>query len=93
MYSIRHLSTKLWEHYRAEGFKARLTQRAGLPKIMLLQEEAKSAVADSIFDSSVGAAAKTVKEFLRNDQQTELTQGTDRFDSYPNELNLEKLTV
>ena len=60
---------------------------------MLLQKEANSVVTDTILDSSVGAAAKIVKEFLRDDQQTELTEGTDRFYPYPKELDLEKLTV
>ena len=60
---------------------------------MLLQKEANSVVTDTILDSSVGVAAKIVKEFLRDDQQTELTEGTDRFYPYPNELDLEKLTV
>ena len=53
---------------------------------MLLQKEAKSIVADPIFDSSVAAATKSAKEFLGDDQQTESTDGTDRFYSYPNEL-------
>ena len=86
MYSIRHLSKKLSEHYGAEGSKVRLTQHAGLPKIMLPQKEANSIVADPIFDSSVAAATKSAKEFLGNDQQTESTEGTNRFYSYPNEL-------
>ena len=60
---------------------------------MLLQKEANSVVTDTILESSVGAAAKIVKEFLRDAQQTELTEGTDRFYPYPNELDLEKLTV
>ena len=86
MYSIRHLSKKLSEYYGAEGSNVRLTQHAGLPKIMLLQKEANSIVADSIFESSVAAATKIAKEFLRDDQQTEPTEGTDRFYSFPNEL-------
>ena len=60
---------------------------------MLLQEEANSIVTDTILGSSVGAAAKIVKEALRDDQQTELTEGTGRFYPYPNELHLENLTV
>ena len=93
VYSIRHLSRKLSERYAAEGSKVRLTQRTGLPKIVLLQEEANSIVTDTILDSSVGAAAKIVKESLRDGQKTELTEGNDRFYPYPNDLNLEKLTV
>ena len=50
-------------------------------------------VTDTILDSSVGAAARIVKESLRDDQKTELTEGSDRFYTYPNKLNLEKLTV
>ena len=53
---------------------------------MPLQEEANSIVAGPIFDSSVGAATKIANKFLRDDQQTEQTEGTDRFYSYPNEL-------
>ena len=60
---------------------------------MLLQEEANSIVTDTILDSSVGAAAKTVEESLRDGQKTELTEGSDRFYPYPNGLNLEKLTI
>ena len=60
---------------------------------MLLQEGANSIVNDTILDSSVGAAAKIVKEPLRDGQKIELTVGSDRFYSYPNALNLEKLTV
>ena len=60
---------------------------------MLLQEGANSIVNDTILDSSVGGAAKIVKEPLRDGQKIELTVGSDRFYSYPNELNLEKLTV
>ena len=93
VYSIRHLSRKLSKHDGAEGSKVPLTQRAGLPQIMLLQEEANSIVTDIILDSSVGAAAKIVKESLRDGQKTELTEGNDRFYPYPNDLNLEKLTV
>ena len=93
VYSIRHLSRKLSERYGAEGSKVRLTQRAGLPKIVLLQEEANSIVTDTILDSSVGAAAKIVKESLRDGQKTELTEGSNRFYPYPNELNLEKLST
>ena len=63
VYSIEHLSRKLSERYGAEGFKVRLTQRTGFPKIVLLQEEAKSIVELSkiILNSSVGAAAKIFK--------------------------------
>ena len=60
---------------------------------MLLQEETNSIVTDTILDSSVGAAAKIVKESLRDGQKTELTEGSDRFYPYLNKLNLEKLTV
>ena len=49
---------------------------------MLLQEETNSIVTDTILDSSVG-----------DGQKTELTEGSDRFYPYSNELNLEKLTV
>ena len=93
VYSISHLSGKLSERYGAEGSKVQLTQRAGLTKIMLLQEEANSIVTDTILDSSVGAAAKIVKDSLRDGHKTELTEGSDRFYPYPNELSLEKLTV
>ena len=62
MYSNRRFSRKLSECCGAEGSKVRLTQRAGLPKIILLQEEANSIVTDTILDSSVGAAPKFVKE-------------------------------
>ena len=92
-YLIRHLGKKLSERYVVEGSKVQLRQRAGLPKIILLQEETNSIVIDTIFDSSIRAAAKIVKESLRVYQQTELTEGTDRFYPYLNELNLEKLTV
>ena len=64
MYSSRQLCRKLSERYGAEGSDVRLTHRAGLPKIMLLQEEADSIVTDTILDSSAGTAAKTVKESL-----------------------------
>ena len=60
---------------------------------LFLQEETNSIVTDNILESSVGTAAKIVKESLRDDQQTELTEGPDRFYPYPNELNLETLTV
>ena len=30
---------------------------------------------------------------MRDGQKTELTEGSDRFYPYPNELNLEKLTI
>ena len=92
-YLIRHLGKKLSERYVVEGSKVQLRQRAGLPKIILLQEETNSIVIDTIFDSSIRVAAKIVKESLRVYQQTELTEGTDRFYPYLNELNLEKLTV
>ena len=92
-YLIRHLGKKLSERYVVEGSKVQLRQRAGLPKIILLQEETNSIVTETIFDSSIRAAAKIVKESLRVYQQTELTEGTDRFYPYLNELNLEKLTV
>ena len=46
---------------------------------MLLQEEANTILTDTILDNFVGAAVKIVKESLRNDQETELTKGTDRF--------------
>ena len=48
VYSIRYFSRKLSERYGAEGSKVRLSHRAGLPKIMLLQEEANSIVTDTI---------------------------------------------
>ena len=92
-YLIRHLGKKLSERYVVEGSKVQLRQRVGLPKIILLQEETNSIVTETIFDSSIRAAAKIVKESLRVYQQTELTEGTDRFYPYLNELNLEKLTV
>ena len=38
VYWMRHLSRKLSERYGVEGSKVRLTQRAELSKIMLLQE-------------------------------------------------------
>ena len=88
VYSIRHLTRKLSKHDGAEGSKVPLTQRAGLPQIMLLQEEANSIVTDIILDGSVGAAAKIVKESLRDGQKTEMTEGSDRFYPY-----LEKVTV
>ena len=40
-------------------------------------KEANSIVTYTILDSSVGAAAEIVKESLRDDQQTKLTEGTD----------------
>ena len=92
-YLIRHLGKKLSERYVVEESKVQLRQRAGLPKIILLQEETTSIVTDTIFDSSIRAAAKIVKESLQVYQQTELTEGTYRFYPYLNELNLEKLTV
>ena len=54
---------------------------------------ANSIVTGTILGSSVGAAAKIVKESLRDNQQTELNEVTDRFYPYLNKLNLEKLTV
>ena len=81
------------ECYGAEGSKVWLVQCVVLPKIMLQQEEASSIVTDATLDSPVGAAAKIVKEPLQDAQQTELTEDTDRFYPYLNELNLEKLTV
>ena len=42
-----------------------------LPKIMLQQQEASSIVTDATLDSPVGAAAKIVKEPLRDAQQTD----------------------
>ena len=44
-----------------------LTQCAGLPKLILLHTETNSIVTDMILDSSVGAAAKIVKESLQDD--------------------------
>ena len=44
-----------------------LTQCAGLPKLILLHKETNSIVTDMILDSSVGAAAKIVKESLQDD--------------------------
>ena len=93
VYSIRDLSRKLLERYGVEGSKVRLAQHAGLPKVLLLQEEANSIVTSTILDSSVWAAAKIVKESLRDGQKTELTEGSNRFYPYPNELNLEKLST
>ena len=46
--------------YGAERSIVQLRQRAGFPKIMLLQEEANSVVTDTVLDSSVGATAKIV---------------------------------
>ena len=93
MYSIRQLSRKLSERYGAEGSEVRLTHRDGLPKIMLLQEEADSIVTDTVLDTSVGTATKIIKESLQEDQQTEQTKDTDRLYPYPNELTLDKLTA
>ena len=42
--------------------------------------------------SGIGAVAKFVIESLWDDEQAELTDGTDRFCPYPNDFNLEKLT-
>ena len=67
---IRHLRRKFSEGYGAEGSMVQLTQCAGLPKLILLHKEANSIVTDMILDSSVGAAAKIVKESLQDDQQT-----------------------
>ena len=53
VYSIRDLSRKQSERYGVEGSKVRLAQHAGLPKIMLLQQEASSTVTSNILDSSV----------------------------------------
>ena len=80
VYSIRHLSRKLSERNGVEGSKVRLTQRVGLPKAMLL-EEVNSIVTDTILNSFVGEA-KIVTRFLQDNQQTELTEGTDRFYPY-----------
>jgi len=45
-----------------------------------------------VLDSSVGAAAKIIKQFLHEDQQTTGIEQTesieDRFYPYPNDLNL-----
>ena len=60
---------------------------------MLLQEEANSKVTDTILNSSVGVEAKIVKESLRDDQQIELTEFTERFYPQQKGLNLEKLTL
>ena len=65
----------------------------GLPRIILLQEQAISIVTDTILDSSVGAAAKIVNESLQDGQKTELTEFRDGLYPYLNELNLENLTV
>ena len=59
-------SRKLSERYGAEGSMVRVTQRAGFPKIMLLQKEVNSTVTDTILDSSLRAAAKILKEPLRD---------------------------
>ena len=58
---------------------------------MLLQEEADSIVADTVMDSSVGAAAKIIKDSLRKDEP--VTKETEsQFYPYPNELTQEKLS-
>ena len=93
VHSIRHLNRKLSKRYGAEGPKVQLTQRAGLPRIILLQQKANSIVTDTILDSSVRTAAKIVNESLRGGQKTELTEFCDGLYPYPNELNLEKLTA
>ena len=46
-------------------YKVQLTQHAGLPKNVLLKEEANSVATETILDSSVGAAAKIAKESAR----------------------------
>ena len=60
---------------------------------MLLQEEANSKVTDTILNTSVGVEAKIVKESLRDDQQIELTEFTERFYPQQKGLNLEKVTL
>lgn len=93
-YSIRQLRRKLSERYGAEGSDVRLTQRARLPKIMLLQEEADDIVTDTILDSSIGIAAKIIKNNLDIDQQKkQQTKVDDVFYSYPNDLTYENLTA
>ena len=91
-YSIRQLSRKLSDCYGADGSDVLLTQRQGLPKIMLMQEEADSIITNNVLDSSVGTAAKIIKQFLHEDQQTTGIEQTesieDRFYPYPNDLNL-----
>ena len=68
MYWIKHLTRKFWECYGAEGSKVRLTLRVELREKVFLEEEANNIVTDIILDSSFGAAAKIVKESLRDDQ-------------------------
>ena len=67
------------ERCGTEGIKLQLMQHAGFPKAMLLQEEVNIIVTDTILNISVGAAPKIVKEFLRDDQQVELMERTDKF--------------
>ena len=67
------------ERCGTEGTKLQLMQRAGFPKAIPLQEEVNNIVTDTILNSSVGAAPKIAKEFLRDDQRIELMECTDKF--------------
>ena len=66
------------ELYSIRHFRRILPKRYGAQG----SKEVNSIVTYTILDSSVGAAAKIVKESLRDDQQTKLTEGTDRFFIY-----------
>ena len=99
VYSIRQLSRKLSDRYGAESSHVRLTQRQGLPKIMLMQEEADSIITNTVLDNSVGTAAKIIRQSLlidhhtkRADDKSEKSEIEDRTYPLPHELNLEKLT-
>ena len=62
------------ELYSIRHFRRILPKRYGAQG----SKEVNSIVTYTILDSFVGAAAKIVKESLRDDQQTKLTEGTDR---------------
>ena len=79
----RHLLSELQKHiegnYNEEVYSTRhscriLSKRYGPQG----SKEANNIVTYTILDSSVGAAAEIAKESLRDDQQTKLTEGTDR---------------
>ena len=62
------------ELYSIRHFRRILPKRYGAQG----SKEVNSIVTYTILDSSVGAAAEIAKESLRDDQQTKLTEGTDR---------------
>ena len=60
---------------------------------MLLQEEADAIVSETVLDTSVGVAAKIIKESMQTNVNNWENEINSEFYPYPNELNIKSLTA